>query len=151
MQVLSRWGIMLLPNLDAALSKIHKCLISGRRSAVATWSDPHKVPIISLASQIISEQLQMPASPPPGIPSPFSLADTNKLENSFVKAGFTDVRSERLIVRFEFTSGEDYSRYCQEVSAAARIVLSSEAEERKEEIWKRVAEAAYGITELVMA
>jgi len=139
--VLSRWGIMLLPNLDAALSKIHKCLISGRTSAAATWSDPHKVPIISLASQIISKQTQSPA-PPPDIPNPFSLADTNKLENSLVKAGFRGVHVETVIVTFEFKSGEDYCGYCQSVSTAARIALSKETEERKQEIWRGVAEAA---------
>jgi ubiquinone/menaquinone biosynthesis C-methylase UbiE len=140
--VLCRWGIMLLPNLDTALSKIHRCLVSGGRFSAAVWSDPHKVPIISLASQIISEQLQIPAAPPDIIPNPFSLADTNKLENSLVKAGFGDIHSETVIVTFEFTSGEDYTRYCQAVSAAARIALSKETEERKKEIWKRVAEAA---------
>ena len=29
--VLSRWGLMLLPNLDAALSKIYGSLVSGGR------------------------------------------------------------------------------------------------------------------------
>ena len=144
---LCRWGLMLLPNLDAALSKIHTSIISGRRFAAAVWSTPHKVPIISLASNIISEQLQTPM-PQKGIPNPFSLADANKLEISLIKAGFRDVRSETIAVRFEFTSGEDYSRYCQAVSTAPRIALSKETEERKEEIWKRIAEAAvqnYGV------
>jgi enediyne biosynthesis protein CalE5 len=138
---LCRWGLMLLPNLDEALSKIYRSIISGRRFAAAVWSTPDKVPIISLASNIISEQLQIPASPP-GIPNPFSLADANKLETSLIEAGFRDVRSETIAVRFEFTSGEDYSHYCQAVSTAARIALSKETEERKAEIWKRIAEAA---------
>src|SRR5207248_4880377 len=99
--VLCRWGLMLLPNLDSALSKIHRSIISGRRFAAAVWSVPHKVPIISLASNIISEQLQIPASPP-SIPNPFSLADANKLETSLIEAGFRDVRSETVAVRFEF-------------------------------------------------
>jgi hypothetical protein len=75
-------------------------------------------------------------------------SDTNRLENSLFKAGFTNVRTERLIVTFEFTSGEDYSQYCQAVSASARLALSKESEDRKREIWKRVAEQAvsnYGI------
>ena len=79
--VLCRWGLMLLPNLDTALFKIHRSIISGRRFAAAVWSAPHKVPIISLASNIIGKELQIPA-PQPGIPNPFSLADANKLENS---------------------------------------------------------------------
>ena len=58
--VLCRWGLMLLPNLEAALSKIHGSLVSGGRFAAAVWADAPKVPIISLASRIISEQLRMP-------------------------------------------------------------------------------------------
>jgi enediyne biosynthesis protein CalE5 len=65
-----------------------------------------------------------------------------------IKAGFRDVHSETATVRFEFTSGEDYSHYCQAVSTGPRIALSKETEKRKEEIWKRIAESAeqnYGV------
>jgi hypothetical protein len=36
---------------------------------------------------------------------------------------------ETVKITFEFASGEDYSKYCQAVSAAARIALSKETEE----------------------
>src|SRR2546425_2999509 len=110
--VLCRWGLMLLPNLDAALSKIHDSLVSGGRFAAAVWADAPKVPIINLATRIICKQVQMSA-PPPGTPNPFSLADTNELENSLAKAGFREMHIETAIVTFEFASGEDYCRYCQ--------------------------------------
>jgi ubiquinone/menaquinone biosynthesis C-methylase UbiE len=138
---LCRWGLMLLPNLEAALSKIHDSLVSGGRFAAAVWADAPKVPIISLAARIISEQLRMPP-PLAGVPNPFSLADMKKLENHLVKAGFSDVQIETVNVTFEFATGEDYSKYCQAVSAAARIALSKETEERKETIWSKVAEEA---------
>ena len=138
---LCRWGLMLLPNLDTALRKIHNSLRSGGRFAAAVWAEAPKVPIISLATSIISKQVQMSA-PPPGIPNPFVLADTNKLGNSMAKAGFIDMRTDTVIVAFEFASGEDYSRYCQAVSSTARIALSGETEERREDIWRKVAEEA---------
>jgi post-segregation antitoxin (ccd killing protein) len=78
--------------------------------------------------------------PPAGVPNPFSLADIKKLENHLIKAGFSDVYIETVNVTFEFSSGEDYSQYCQAVSAPARIALSKETEERKETIWRKVAE-----------
>jgi exonuclease VII small subunit len=77
-----------------------------------------------------------------GLPNPFSLADTNKLENSLARAGFRGLHIEKVIATFEFESGEDYSRYCQAVSAAARIALSKVTEERKEDVWRKVAEEA---------
>ena len=48
----------------------------------------------------------------------------------------------------EFASGEDYSRFCHTVIPPARIALLNETGERKEEIWRKVAEEAaksYGI------
>ena len=138
---LCRWGLMLFPNLDAAIRKIYGSLVSGGRFAAAFWADATKVPIISLATSVIGSQVQMSA-PPPGVPNPFSLADTNKLENSLARAGFRDIHIDTVIVTFEFKSGEDYCRYCQAVSTSARIALSKEGEERKEDIWRRVAQKA---------
>ena len=82
------------------------------------------------------------SGPSPGVPNPFSLADTNKLENFLTRAGLRDIHIDTVIVtfEFEFESGEDYCRYCQAVSAAARIVLSKETEERKKDVWRKVAE-----------
>ena len=99
------------------------------------------MPIISLATRVIGSQVQMSA-PPPRVPDPFSLADTNKLENSMARVGFRDIHIDTVIVTFEFESGEDYCRYCQAVSASARIALSKETEKRKEDVWRKVAEEA---------
>ena len=136
---LCRWGLMLFPNLDVAIGKIYSSLVSGGRFAAAVWADATKVPIISLAIRTIGSQIQMSA-PPPGVPNPFSLADTNKLENSLARAGFKDIHIDTVTVTYEFESGEDYCRYCQAVSVSARIALSKETEERKEDVWRKVAE-----------
>src|SRR5919202_1265550 len=136
-----RWGLMLIPNLDAAIRKIYGSLVSAGRFAAAVWADATKVPIISLATSVIGSQVQMSA-PLPGVPNPFSLADTNKLENSLARAGFRDIHIQTVIITFEFKSGEDYRRYCQAVSTSARIALSKEPEERKEDIWRKVAQEA---------
>ena len=138
---LCRLGLMLFPNLDAVIRKIYSSLVSGGRFAAAVWADATQVPIISLATRVIGSQVQISA-PPPGVPNPFSLADTNKLENSLARAGFRDIHIDTVIVTFEFESGEDYCRYCQTVSASARIALSKETEERKEDVWRKVAEEA---------
>lgn len=138
---LCRWGLMLFPNLDTAIGKIYSSLVSGGRLAAAVWADATKVPIINLATRIIGSEVQM-SVPPPGVPNPFSLADTNKLENSLARAGFRDIHVDRVIVTFEFESGEDYCRYCQAVSASARTALSKVTEERKEDVWRKVAKEA---------
>jgi ubiquinone/menaquinone biosynthesis C-methylase UbiE len=138
---LCRWGLMLFPNLDTAIGKIYSSLVSGGRFAAAVWADATKVPIINLATRIIGSQVQMSA-PPQGVPNPFSLSDTDKLENSLARAGFRDIHIDTEIVTFEFESGGDYCRYCQAVSTSARTALSKVTEERKEDVWRKVAEEA---------
>jgi ubiquinone/menaquinone biosynthesis C-methylase UbiE len=83
---LCRWGLMLLPNLDAAIGRIYSSLVSGGRFASAVWADAPKVPIISLATRIVASQVQITAFP--GTPNLFSLSDTTKLEHSLARAGF---------------------------------------------------------------
>ena len=102
----------------------------------AVWADATKVPIINLATRIIGSQVQISA-PPQGVPNPFSLSDTNKLENSLARAGFRDIHIDTEIVTFEFESGGDYCRYCQAVSVSARTALSKVTEERKEDVWRK--------------
>jgi ubiquinone/menaquinone biosynthesis C-methylase UbiE len=138
---LCRWGLMLMPNPNVVIGKICSSLVSGGRFAAAVWAEATKVPVLSLATRIISSQIQMPA-PPLGVPNPFSLADTNKLEDSLARAGFRDIHMDSVIVTFEFESGEDYCRYCQSASPSARIALSKVPEERKGDVWRKVAEEA---------
>jgi SAM-dependent methyltransferase len=138
---LSRWGLMLMPNPDAVIGKIYSSLVSGGRFAAAVWADATKVPVLSLATRIIGSQIQMPA-PPPGVPNPFSLADTDKFENSLARVRFRDIRIDTVNVTFEFESGEDYCRYCQSASPSARFALSKVTEERKGDVWNKVAEEA---------
>jgi ubiquinone/menaquinone biosynthesis C-methylase UbiE len=148
--VLCRWGLMFLPSINVAIKKIYASLVHPGRFAAAVWADASKVPLISLATRIIGELVQMAAAPPPSTPNPFSLSDTKRLENYMIETGFTNMQKERVTVTFEFTSGEEYSRFCQTVIPPARIALSKETEERKEEIWRKVAEEAaknYGIAD----
>ena len=139
---LCRWGLMFLPNLNSTLLKVHRSLVSGGRFVAAVWAYAHKVPVISLAMQIIGESVEMATESLPSVPNPFGLADKNRLSNSFLGAGFRDVGIETVTVTFEFSSGEDYSRYCQAISTGARIFLSTESEERKKFIWSKMAKYA---------
>ena len=52
---LCRWGLMFLPNLNSTLIKVHRPLASGGKFVPAVWAGAHKVPVISIAMQIISE------------------------------------------------------------------------------------------------
>jgi len=66
------------------LSNIYRSLVDGGYFAAAVWALSDKVPQLSLAIETVRRDLDTPL-PPPGTPGPFSLADENILENSFIK------------------------------------------------------------------
>jgi ubiquinone/menaquinone biosynthesis C-methylase UbiE len=139
--IICRWGLMFLPNLDNALSNMLRLLVPGGRLAAAVWSEPSKVPLISMPISIARQELRAPL-PNQGIPSPFGLADTEALKKSLEKAGFADIKSETIMVVFEFDSAEQYTEFNQDIVAPVRIMLANETEQRKQEIWDTVTNQA---------
>jgi hypothetical protein len=63
------------------------------------------------------------------------------LEGLFWKAGFGEVHSEPLTVSFEFASTDEYIRYVQDVALPIWGLMVDESAERKEQVWKAVADA----------
>jgi hypothetical protein len=131
---------MFLPNLDTALSNIHDKLVSGGRLAAAVWSKPSKVPFISLSMDTARKHLG--TLPGQGLPGPLSLADVDSLKKSFDKAGFVDIRTEKITVIFDFDSAEDYTKFNQDIVAPIRTILSKETETKKQQVWDDVTEQA---------
>ena len=138
--ILCRWGLMFLTNLDTALSNIHDKLVSGGRLAAAVWSKPSKVPFISLSMDTARKHLG--TLPGQGLPGPLSLADVDSLKKSFDKAGFVDIRTEKITVIFDFDSAEDYTKFNQDIVAPIRTILSKETETKKQQVWDDVTAQA---------
>ncbi|HEX2014462.1 MAG TPA: methyltransferase domain-containing protein [Nitrososphaera sp.] len=138
--VLSRWGLMFLPNLAGALAGIKQLLVPDGRLSAAVWSVPSKVPLLDLAFSTVRKQINAPA-PPPGTPGPFALADAESLKRSFSQAGFKDIKVEILQITFGFDSPESYTRLHQQVTAPLQAMLSSYNEDRKKQIWGSVTDA----------
>ena len=139
--VLCRWGLMFLPNLSIALSKIHRALVLDGYIAAAVWATSDKVPFIGLAFDTIRNEIHAPP-PPPGTPGPFTLADEYQLKNSLIEVGFKDVHTEHLNAVFEFESAEDYTQFQKDIAAPAIAMLANETKSRQDEIWDIVTEAA---------
>jgi ubiquinone/menaquinone biosynthesis C-methylase UbiE len=141
--ILSRWGLMFLPNLSGALTRIRQHLLTpnGRLSA-AVWSDPSKVPLLDLAFATVRKQLNAP-SPPPGTPGPFALAGVEALKRSFGQAGFRDVRTETLQITFGFDSPESFTKFHQQIAAPIQAMLANQTDERKTQVWNSVTEAVW--------
>jgi enediyne biosynthesis protein CalE5 len=138
---LCRWGLMFVPDLDAAARRIAQLLATGGRFATAVWGPPDKVPMISAADDVVRELAKLPP-PPPGAPSPLKLADTTPLQRALSAAGFKDVRVEAINVRFEFESAEAFAEQRRTMSTPFRNMLANQSAEMQQRILGAVADAA---------
>jgi ubiquinone/menaquinone biosynthesis C-methylase UbiE len=140
--ILSRWGLMFLPDLDSALGRIRQMLVNDGRLSAAVWSAPSKVPLLELAFATVRKHIDASA-PSPGTPGPFALADAEALKKLFIQAGFKDIRIDNLHITFDFDSPESYTRFHQQITAPIHAMLANHTEEVKKWAWDSITEGAW--------
>lgn len=138
--ILSRWGLMFLPNLDEALSKMHQLLVPGGRLAAAVWDVPPNVPMLSLPMRVARHRLQLPP-PPAGVPNPFNLADVGAFEARLLQAGFVDIQSEYLALTWEFATAEQFVNMTRDLAAPIGALLANHSPESQAGVWDAIGDA----------
>ena len=139
--IISRFGLMFLPDLLGTLRTIREALVTDGRMAAAVWSSPQKVPSFVTPLEIVSKETNSPP-PPPGTPGPFSLADTNLLRMRFEQAGFQGVEIESGTVNFGLPSAEEYVDFVKSTAAPLTAMMSGLTAARQQEIWNKVMDAS---------
>lgn len=138
--VLSRLGLMFLPNLVPALEGMRRKLVPGGWLVAAVFGLPPNAPMPALAIQVASQQLQIP--PPPLVPpSPFSLSQPGLLEQKFREAGFNEVSSESIIANFTYATAEDYTRFQFAIAAPLRAIVDKASPEKQAQVRQAISEA----------
>ena len=139
--VLSRFGLMFLPDLAAALKRIHAVLGPEGRFAAAVWGPAERVPLIAMPMQAVARELELPP-PAPGTPGPLVLADADALEARVRQSGFADVRTERWDAVTPWESASEFVQFIQAIMAPVRRTLADQTPERRERVWQAVEQAA---------
>jgi ubiquinone/menaquinone biosynthesis C-methylase UbiE len=103
---ISRFGLMFVPDLHQALTRIHRSLKPGARLAALVWSTEKHNPYLGLQLDLVRELDRMP-SPPPSIVRTVSLSAPGVLEQAFQAAGFRDVQVSAVATPREFPSVEE--------------------------------------------
>ena len=144
--VLCRWGLMFMPDVDRALDGFHQRLVSGGRIAVAVWSTPDKVPMISIGADMVRKLANLPP-PAPGALDPLRLGDASILSKALEQSGFKEIKIERMPVTFEFNSAEDFTKMREEVSSAFRGLLARQSPGLRRQIIEAITDAASKFTQ----
>lgn len=139
--VLSRFGLMFLPDLGAGLRRIRGVLAPGGRLAAAVWGPPERAPLVAVPLRAVARELQLPP-PAPGMPGPLALADASALEAKVRESGFEDVRIERADATTPWESAAEFVQFMQAIAAPIHSLLADQTPERCEQVWQAVEEAA---------
>jgi len=88
--VISRTGAMFFADPVAAFTNIGRALVGGGRLVLLVWQTPAANEWFSEIAGSLAPGRPLP-TPPPDVPSPFSLADPDRVRNILGTAGFGEV------------------------------------------------------------
>jgi ubiquinone/menaquinone biosynthesis C-methylase UbiE len=128
---LCRFGYMLMSDPAAALAETRRVVRPGGRLALAVWGAPERNPWITIGFGLLVEHGHMPP-PDPDAPTPFSLASKEHVRARLEDAGFGDVHTEEVPVRFTFSDVDDYATYLADTGGPAAPVFRGLSEDERE-------------------
>jgi ubiquinone/menaquinone biosynthesis C-methylase UbiE len=139
--VLCREGLMLVPDPARAAGEIRRVLRPGGRVAIAVWGPRERNPWLGVVFEAVSAQVGRP-TPPPGVPHPFSLGDSDELAGLLSDAGLAEVAVTELAVPLRAASFEEWWRRTSALAGPLTKVLASLPEEAVRALEARLREAA---------
>jgi ubiquinone/menaquinone biosynthesis C-methylase UbiE len=133
---ISRLGIMLLPDVGAALRGVIKILRPGGRFSAMVFSTPERNPLSSIPQEVLRQYgAQLPGG---GDPPAYSLSAPGLLEQTLTKAGFRDVDVQAVPIGSCFTSERAGVQYLQETSPAMRDLAAQLSEHDRDAAWAEI-------------
>jgi SAM-dependent methyltransferase len=133
-------GYMLMADPSAALAETRRVLRSGGRLALSVWGAPERNPWASIGGRMLVERAHLPP-PEPGAPGVFAMASEERTRALLDRAGFTDVRTEEVSVRFAFRDVDDYVRWVIDVAGPFAIVVRALPEDELHVLKAQLEEA----------
>ncbi len=134
--VLSRFGLMFLPDVDEALRRVRRALVSGGRLAASLYP---RSPFFSTAVAVTRRHLGLPENEP--VRMRFAPDDRSGLEATLVDAGFVDVRSEIIELATPFASSDEYVDYLRDTSVTINNMLTEQSVDRRSDVWTAIRAA----------
>jgi len=144
--IFSRFGVMFFDDPAEAFANIHKAAKPGGRLAFVCWRPvPENQWVIVPA---MAAQPFLPPSPPadPLAPGPFAFADPKRVEAILTKAGFRNVKIDKLDGRMHLgPSASDAAYQMTQIGPLSRALNNVEDEAVKDKVRAAVTKAFEGL------
>jgi SAM-dependent methyltransferase len=127
-----RWGLMLMPDPEAALRETRRVLRSAARLAFGVWTDPGRNPWMAVPMATAVEQ-RMIEPPDPARPGPFSLGDRVQLRALVRGAGFSDPEIEEIAFAFHYRDFSEFWEVLVQLSGRFAAAVAAHPEPEREE------------------
>jgi ubiquinone/menaquinone biosynthesis C-methylase UbiE len=131
--ILCRFGYMLMPDPQAALSDARRVLRPSGRLVLAVWGPPEGNPFFSLIAMALVRHRHLPR-PDPREPGIFALADPNRLQALLEGAGFADARLAAVPVVFEVAGVDEYLAIIADTAGPIGLALRGVGEDDRSKI-----------------
>ena len=127
--VVSRFGLMLIPDPNKALSEIRRVLRDGGKVAAIVFSTPDQCPYLSIPHAITRRVGRLALSTEPF--AEFRLSEPGVLEDVYRSAGFHDVAVYQIPTRRTFPSVAAAVEYAKALPVRELMAQLSESEQRQ--------------------
>jgi len=137
---ISRLGLMLIPNVNKAMSEIYRVLKKGGRVSAVLFSAPDKSPWLSIPAMVARKHAGLPA-PESGMPGLFSLSLPGRFEEILNQAGFQDVEAFYVMAPMRLASAAECAQMLRDNAGGIHTMLAALSDAQQEAAWREIEEA----------
>lgn len=131
--VISRFALMLIPDIDKALTEIRRVLRPGGKIAALVFS---KCPYLSIPHAVARRVGRLTSPPEPF--GEFRLAGAGVMSDAYRKGGFRDIAIHKFATRRRFPSLAEAMRYTKESPLPLRELMVQLSPAQREQAWAEI-------------
>lgn len=127
--IVSRFGVMFFSEPVTAFANLRTALAAGGRLAFACWTEMAANPWFAHPLAIAVRHLGEPEKRDPRAPGPFAFAEADHVASILEKAGFAEIRVDRVEVPVELDAGvAEAAAFATHMGPAARLLRERAAD-----------------------